>query len=117
MKQGHIGVWRDAAQQAQLSVDYTETAAERMRGLLGSECLPQGCAMWIAPCNSVHCWFMAYVIDVLYLNKRGGIVKTVEGLKPWRISACFGAASVIELAQGEVARLGLQVGDEVRWCD
>jgi len=112
-----VEVCRDAVRQATISIDCTQTAAERMRGLLGSGSLPEGKGLWIAPCNSVHCWFMTYAIDVIYLCKQGRIIKCVERLKPWRVSGCLRAASVIELASGEVARLGLQINDEVRWCD
>ena len=110
-------MWRNAVQQISIGMRCTETAAERMRGLLGSGSLPQGEGLWIAPCNSVHCWFMRYAIDVIYLDKRGHVIKCVGGLKPWRVSACLRATSVIELAAGEVSRLGLKVADEVRWCD
>jgi len=116
VKQGAVTVWRAATQQATINIDCTQTAAERMRGLLGAEALQPGDGLWITPCNSVHCWFMAYAIDVIYLCRQGRIIKYVENLKPWRVSACLRAASVIEMAAGEVARLGLQVDDEVRWC-
>jgi len=117
VRRGEIVVWRHASQHAMLVADCTQTTAERMRGLLGSKPLLEGQALWITPCNSVHCWFMSYAIDVVYLCRQGRIIKCVECLKPWRISGCFSAASVVELAAGEVVRLGLQVGDEVRWCD
>ncbi len=117
MRIGRVALWRDQVSQVSIDVRHTETAAERMRGLLGSEPLMQASGLWIGPCNSVHCWFMRYAIDVVYLDRRGFIIKCVSDLKPWGVSASLRAASVVELLAGEVARLDIRVGDEVRWCD
>lgn len=117
MKVGRVALWRDQVQQVSIDIRYTETAAERMRGLLGSESLKQGSGLWISPCNSVHCWFMRYAIDVVYLDRRGRIIKCVSDLRPWCVSASLRSSSVVELLSGEVERLGLRLGDEVRWCD
>jgi uncharacterized protein len=66
--------------------------------------------LWIQPCRQVHTLFMRYTIDVVHLD-RGGRVIEVEQLSPWRLGVYRGeAASVLELAAGEAARLGLEVG-------
>lgn len=117
MKQGQVELRRAGRLLATINGAFTETAAERMRGLLGSAALAPGDSLWIGPCNSVHCWFMKYTIDVVYLDGQGGVVKLVEALRPWRMSGCLRAASVLELAAGEIERLLLRLGDEVVWCD
>ena len=42
----------------------------RMRGLLGRPQLLPGEGLKIVPCNSIHCFFMAVPIDVVFLDKR-----------------------------------------------
>ena len=84
---------------------------QRLRGLLGQPELPPAHGLWIRPCNSVHSFFMCVAIDVLYLDAEQRIITIRPHLKPWRMSACFGARSVIELPAGECLRLGIQPGD------
>lgn len=98
-----------------------DTPAARSRGLLGRDSLPAGAGLWIAPCAvlgvaSIHMFFMKFAIDVIYLDRKLRIVKLVENLKPWRISAAWPAHSVVELPAGALAGLDMQKGDtlEVR---
>ncbi|WP_341503846.1 DUF192 domain-containing protein [Gallaecimonas sp. GXIMD4217] len=87
----------------------------RARGLLGRPRLEEGQGMLILPCNSVHSWWMGYPLDLVYLDGGGRVVKLVEGLKPWRFSACRQARAVLELAPGAIGKHALQVGDELSW--
>lgn len=57
---------------------------ERTRGLIGTKHLPQGEGMLIERCNAIHTFFMSFPIDVTFLDGKGGIVKQVRGVKPWR---------------------------------
>jgi uncharacterized protein len=94
-----------------------ETAAARMRGLLGRTGLDAGEGLWIRPCNSIHMFFMRFPIDALFLSKEMRVVRGVAGLKPWRIAGPVGgASSVLELPAGVLAASGCQAGDliEVR---
>lgn len=90
-----------------------DSALERLRGLLGHPPLTSGEALLLAPCASVHTCFMSYAIDIVYLDRAGQVRKCVEALVPWRASAAAGAASTLELAAGEVRRLGLIPGRRV----
>lgn len=83
----------------------------RARGLLGRpQPLPEQ-GIWLKPCNAVHCWFMGYAIDVLFLDAQGRVLRIAHGLQPWRMAACRGARSVVELACGEAQRLKINEGD------
>ncbi|HKJ61298.1 MAG TPA: DUF192 domain-containing protein [Hyphomicrobiales bacterium] len=93
----------------------TETALERIRGLLGKPALQDNQGFWIAPCNSVHTFGMRYPLDIVYLDRRQQIKKIRHDLKPFRISWHFLARSVIELRAGAVEALGLRAGDELQW--
>jgi len=83
---------------------------ERLRGLLGRPPPGRGEALWIAPCRAVHTVGMAYAIDVVFVGKEGRVLRIVPGLSPGRLAWCRRACAVIELAQGEAARLGWEVG-------
>lgn len=100
-----------------VSARYTQTAMERMRGLLWRPALVSGEALWITPCNSIHCWFMRYAIDAVYVDGEGWVLKCAANIKPWRMSACWQAAGVIELVAGEVERLGIEVGDQLAFSE
>lgn len=90
-----------------------DTAVTRMRGLLGRSELAAGDGLWIRPTNAIHMFFMRFAIDAVYLDRDGTVVKVVPGLRPWRMSFCRRARSVIELPAGEAERRSLQPGDRV----
>jgi hypothetical protein len=84
----------------------------RFWGLMGRRRLPPGQGLLISPCSSVHCFFMRFPIDVIYLDRADRVVKVVAGMKPWRIDlGGSGAHSVLELNAGEAAAASLEVGD------
>ena len=84
----------------------------RKRGLLGRDGLPKGTALVLAPCGSVHTWFMRFTIDVIFCDREGRVLKTAVGLRPWRMSAVWRRGfAVIEVASG--APNLPSVGDEV----
>jgi uncharacterized membrane protein (UPF0127 family) len=82
----------------------------RLRGLIGTREWPRNRALRIRPCNAVHTCFMRYPIDVVFVDRRGHIVKIATALKPWRAAAAWRAAGVLELAAGEAERLGWRAG-------
>jgi uncharacterized membrane protein (UPF0127 family) len=83
----------------------------RMRGLIGTRAWPPYRALVIRPCNAVHTCFMRYPIDVVFVDRRGQVLKIVAALKPWRGAFAIRAAAVLELAAGEAERLGWRAGD------
>ena len=94
-----------------LSVEEADTFLKRFLGLMGRSKLPQGHGLLLSPCSSVHMCFMRFSIDVVYLDEEGHILKIVPNLRPWiGLSLCPGARATLELAAGEVGRLGLQEG-------
>lgn len=95
-----------------------ETAGEsgsRRRGLLGRESLPEGEGLWIVPCEAVHCFFMKFTIDVVFLDKKLRVVKVRPSLKPWRIAGCLRAHSVLELPEGVIGATGTRPGDQLEF--
>jgi len=84
----------------------------RLKGLLGAGQLPQGSALIIRPCSSVHTFGMQYPIDVVFVNDQNIVVKTVEALFPGRIAWSTGSYAV-ELPAGTVQRTGTLAGDRL----
>lgn len=85
----------------------------RLKGLLGTRCLPAGEGMVIRPCNSVHTFGMKYPIDVVFADAAGRVLKTVTFLEPWRMAACGGSRYVVELPPGTLAGTGTVPGDQL----
>jgi uncharacterized membrane protein (UPF0127 family) len=86
---------------------------ERARGLLREPEPPPGSALWIAPCRAVHTCGMRYAIDVVFLDRRGLVLRIEPGVPPGRVLLHADAASVLELRSGECERLRLRVGERL----
>ena len=93
-------------------VERASSMLGRMRGLLGRSELPEGDALLIAPCASIHTLFMRFRIDVVFLSRALRVVRAISGLHPWRATRFHrGAAMAVELPEGTVARTGTREGD------
>jgi len=94
-------------------VDVANTSSTRRTGLLKHKSLEPGHGLWIVPCESVHTFFMKFAIDLVYVDKRRRVRKVRHAVKPWRMSACLSAHSVLELPAGTAAESGTQAGDQL----
>jgi uncharacterized protein len=88
---------------------------QRRKGLLGRDGLLPGQGLWIIPCESVHTFFMRFPIDLVYLDKTDRIRKVRSAVGAWRLSACFSAHSVLELAAGTIRATATQKGDQLEF--
>lgn len=65
--------------------------------------------------SSVHSFFMRFAIDLIFIDENRRVVE-IAPLKPWRVHApkqrC---AFVLELAEGEARRRGVEVGDALEF--
>jgi uncharacterized membrane protein (UPF0127 family) len=93
------------------------SAGRRMRGWLGADGPYDGDGrLWLTPCRSVHTVGMRFTIDVAFVRTDGGVVRTIAGLRPWRVTAPVpGAAGVLELPAGTLDAQRLVRGDRVAW--
>ena len=97
-------------------VELAVTARQRARGLLGKAGLAPGCAMWLAPCRSIHTIGMRFAIDVVFLDRGLRVVAIRESVVPFRLAwGGWRARGVLEFAAGEVARLKLEHGQQFFW--
>ena len=85
----------------------------RRKGWLGIESAPDGAGIWIAPCEAVHCFFMKFTIDVLFLDRDKRVIRCLPALRPWRIAVCVRASSVLELPEGKIESTGTRAGDQL----
>lgn len=94
-------------------VEVAVDSRSRRRGLLGRDSLREHHALIIAPCNAVHTWFMRFPIDVLFVARDGRVLKIVDRIGAWRVTASLRAFAAIELPAGTLRRGGLARGDRL----
>ena len=84
---------------------------QRTIGLLPRRRLDADEGMWFDRCNAVHTLGMRVPIDVVFLDERGVVVRVDACVRPWRYAiAAHAASTVLELAAGSCARLGIVAG-------
>lgn len=97
----------------------TETAAERMAGLLPRASLEADEGLWFAGSTSAHTFFMRFAIDIAFLDRRGRVIALYDSLKPWRLTwihAFAARGGMLEASAGMFRRAGLRKGEELRVC-
>jgi uncharacterized membrane protein (UPF0127 family) len=97
------------------NLEVANTGAKRNKGLLGRNALGPGEGLWIIPCESVHTFFMQFTIDLVYLDRKHRIRKVKSDVRPWRMSACLSAHSILELPQGTIRASGSRKGDTIEF--
>ncbi len=85
--------------------------ADRRRGLLGRDHLDPGAALILAPCGSIHMFFMRFPIDVLFVRRDGRVTHAYATVRPWRLRIGWGAFAAVELPAGAIARSETRAGD------
>jgi hypothetical protein len=86
----------------------------RMRGLLGRRDLPEGEALSIEPCTSIHTFFMGFAIDAAFLDRDGRVLRALSHLRPFRATRIHPfARGVVELPAGTLDRTGTREGDHL----
>jgi uncharacterized membrane protein (UPF0127 family) len=92
----------------------------RFRGLMGRASLDRDDALWLPGTNGIHMLFMRFAIDCAFLGAPDAegampVLSTRSSLQPWTGIVWFvkGAAGVVELPEGSLARTGTTVGDRL----
>lgn len=76
-----------------------ESFGARLRGMLGRQPLAANglpLVMAFPRCSSVHTCFMAYPIDIAFIDARGYVLACYENVRPWRMRSCPGAWAALE---------------------
>jgi uncharacterized protein len=106
--------------EVRFDVEITDTAVEHARGLMFRPPLPQGRGMlFVMGEEEIQVFWMRNTpspLDLVYAAKDGSIVSIKKGepLSEAQIPSEKPAKYVLEIAQGEAARLGIQPGDRMR---
>lgn len=87
---------------------------ERLRGLIGRAGLGPAEGLVIDPCSSIHTFFMAFPIEVLFVGEGNRVLLATQPVAPWRIGPIVsGARYVVELPVGAVSASQTACGDEL----
>jgi hypothetical protein len=96
------------------NVVVANTSLKRIKGLLGRKEFPQGEALILDPCNSIHMLFMKFAIDVLFVDNNNRVVKAISSLKPFCLTPVyFRSKLAIELPVGAIEASHTTAGDEI----
>ncbi len=103
-------------------VDRLSTFFQRAVGLLTRSALRPDEGAWIAPCNAIHTLGMRVPIDVIFLDRRGRVVRMDPAVPPNRVAlTCRQATAVIELGDGALRESDVLLGDYLEliptWSD
>jgi uncharacterized membrane protein (UPF0127 family) len=74
---------------------------QRGRGLARLDALPAGHALHLTPCRSVHTLGMRFALDLVWLDRDGGVARVDADVAPRRLRTCLRARSVVECNAGE----------------
>ncbi len=89
----------------------TESFFERSVGLMLKKEIPsEADGLLIRPCNSVHTFFMHFPLKIIFLNSKNKVIKIVNKMPPWRISAIYFRASQVLEISSETS-IEISVGD------
>lgn len=92
-------------------VKRADTFLSRFVGLMNKKTINEGEGLLLINCSSIHCFFMKFTIDAVYLTK-DMVVLDKETIPPWRIGKIVKkCAHVLELAEGAAKKIS--VGDMI----
>jgi len=83
-----------------LVIHVARAYSERRRGLAKMEPMPADHALHILRTNSVHTFGMRFALDLVWLGRRGNVVRIDHCVPPRRVKLCLRARSVVETCAG-----------------
>ncbi|MES9993783.1 MAG: DUF192 domain-containing protein [Candidatus Thiodiazotropha sp.] len=98
----------------QLDARLADTYISRLRGLLGKKQLADNDGLLLKRCASVHTVGMRYAIDLVFMDKKGLVLKCQERVKPFRAASAPGAYYTLELNNGVIRKQGISVDDQFK---
>jgi len=93
-----------------------DTFANRLRGLARARKLGRGEGLLLSPCRAVHTIGCARALDVVFIDRRGSVVRVYTNLRPMRVTRWVSEAEyALELPGGTISSTGTQVRDRLAW--
>lgn len=86
------------------------SSESRRRGLLGRQALDDEEALVVAPTQAIHTFGMRFPIDVVFVDRRGLVLRVAPAVPRNRIRVSWRAFAAIELAAGRCAAVGVVAG-------
>jgi uncharacterized protein len=96
-----------------LTVHVARRYNERRRGLAKMAPLPEDHALHILKTNSVHTFGMRFPLDLVWIGRRGRVVRVDHGVAPRRTKLCVRARSVVEAREGQGDRFADALSDRM----
>lgn len=91
-----------------------ETIVQRIFGLHLLPRLTSGEALLLPGSTTIDTTFMRYPIDLIFVDRRGRVTRTVPHVPPWRmVLRTSGGRDCIELPAGAIAESRVEAGDEL----
>jgi uncharacterized membrane protein (UPF0127 family) len=84
-----------------LTLHVARAHGERRRGLAKMAPLPDDHGLRILKCNSVHTFGMRFALDLVWLGRRGRVLRVDHDVRPGRVKLCVRARSVVETCAGQ----------------
>jgi len=84
----------------------------RYVGLLSRAAVAPDEGLWFEHAHAVHTLGMRAVVDLIFVDAEGRVVRCDAAVRPGRPSvSCAGASGVVEMGGGFLAAAALEVGD------
>jgi uncharacterized membrane protein (UPF0127 family) len=97
---------------------------ERMKGWLGKTAVAPDEALLLPGTSSVHSWGMHFSFDLVFVDRAGEVVKLCPRMAPYSVAygpfkawAGMRGLQALELPEGSLERLGLQLGERLVFED
>jgi uncharacterized protein len=98
------------------NVAVADSFRRRLRGLLARPAIKEGEGLLLLDCDSVHTVGMGYAIDVAFLDADRRVVRSIDGLRPWRFGLGGAHAThALELPAGRLRETGTVPGVRLSW--
>ena len=99
-----VQVWEQNKSLA-LQVAVASDFGARLKGLMFRKSLTAEEGLLLLDCSAIHCCFMRFPIDVVYLDGKMNVLGK-ETVKPWHLGSIFkGTENVLELKAGAAEEL------------
>ncbi|HEY7076594.1 MAG TPA: DUF192 domain-containing protein [Solirubrobacteraceae bacterium] len=83
-----------------LRVADARSRAARLKGLARLDAMPDGVALHLPRCRSVHTFTMRFPLDLVWLGPDGRAVRVDRSVPPRRLKTCLRARAVVETRAG-----------------
>ena len=86
----------------------------RAKGLLGRDSLAENEALFLAPCASIHTFFMRFALDVIFVDRQMKVQKVVRNVAPFRLASGGSKTwGVVEMRSGWFPAEAVREGDAI----